>query len=93
MRCAYILVYNDEAGGRNEMKGFIDAIPEILNWRYELPNCFYLISDKSAGELTDLLRKKTGDKGAFIIAELNNNRQGWLDKESWELISTKHLPK
>jgi hypothetical protein len=93
MRRAYILVYNGDSGGRNEMRDFLEAIPDILNWRYELPSSFYLISEKSAKELANQIRKKTGNKGAFIVAELNENAYGWLDKESWALIQERHLPR
>jgi len=88
MRKAYLFVYGD-IGTREEVKAHLDGIPEILDWRYEMPNCFYLISEESADALARKIRKSTGERGRFIVSEITQNKQGWLPKDTWTLLNTK----
>jgi len=89
MNNAYIFLYNDDIGTREEVKKFIDSRREIVNWRYELPNSFFLISPNSAQELSAIIRSFTGEKGKFLVAECGANRQGWLDRETWTFFREK----
>jgi hypothetical protein len=92
---AYLLAYDSQAASKqDEMGKLLNQIPEIITWRYDLPNAFYLISEHDAGVLTEKLRAKTGAKGRFIIVEITGNRNGWLTPDSWHLINQKvHKPK
>lgn len=89
MNKAYIFLYNSEVGTREQVKEFIDSRPEIVNWKYELPNSFYLISPKSAQELSAIIRSFTGKKGRFLVMECSANRQGWLDPATWTFLQEK----
>jgi hypothetical protein len=93
MRKAYLLVYNDEVGTREQVRTYIDSLAQVINWRIELPNSMYLISESSAEDLATLFRKFTLDKGRFLITELGPNRQGWLPPDSWTLFNEKHDPR
>ena len=93
MRRVYILVYNSEFGTRDAVRSIIDAMPEIINWRYELPSSFFIVSEATADRLANRMRETTGERGRFIIAELSpGNRQGLLDPISWNFINTKSDP-
>lgn len=92
MKKAYLLVYNDIFGSRNAVRGYLDSMPEITNWRCDLPHCFYLISEASSEVLARRLRKLAGDKGRFLITELADNKFGWLHKRTWYLIKHKQHP-
>ena len=92
MRKSYLFAYNDVIGSREEIKTYLNSLPQILNWRYELPNSFYLVSELSADESADLILKFTNKKGFFIVTELNPNKQGWLPKKSWAVINKKLDP-
>ena len=89
MNKAYLFLYNNELGTRTSLKEFIDGRREIVNWKYELPNCFYLISPNSAQELSEIIRGFTGQKGRFLVIECSTNRQGWLDKDTWTFLTEK----
>ncbi|MFW4369690.1 hypothetical protein [Pseudomonas sp. XWY-1] len=91
MRRSYIFVYEDKCGTRDEVKNYIDKIPEILNWRYELPNSFFLVSDLSAREIYEKIKEFSKD-GKFIVSETTSNKQGWLAKDSWNIMNKKNLP-
>jgi hypothetical protein len=86
MRSVYLLVYNRGFGSREEVKAFLDSRPEIITWRTELPNSFYLISEKKATELADIIRQTRGDDGKFLITQIAKNRQGWLSPDSWAFM-------
>lgn len=91
-RHAYLFIYNDDAGAREEIRGYIDKLPEILNWRCDMPHAFYLVSECSAKEIAEKIRAFTGDEGRFLISEVTGNKQGWLPKRTWRLLNEKPLP-
>jgi hypothetical protein len=86
MKMVYLLVYSDSLGTRDELKSCLEAIPGSL-WRYDMPHSFYLLSDKSAQELSDIIRKRMNKNGRFLITQLASNRQGWITPDSWYLIN------
>lgn len=89
MRRVYLFVYSDLMGDRDTMRGLVDSIPQILDWCYDIPNSFYIISERSANELSDLIRSNySGTHIRFIITEISNNRQGYLPKKTWEFIKS-----
>jgi hypothetical protein len=51
-----------------------------------LPNSFFVISGKSATEVSDVFRLFTKDKGRFIILDVNTDRNGWLPKKAWDFV-------
>ena len=90
MNRAYLFVYGDDLGTREEVKTILEAIPQIVNWRYEMPNSFYLISSETAETLSALIRMESGkDKPTFLVVEILSNRYGWLNPEGWEFIRKK----
>lgn len=91
-RRAYIFIYNDEVGSRDELMEYIDSVPKILNWRFDMLHAFYLVSELDAEQLADKILEYSGGKGRFLIAEIHHNRQGWLPKKTWRFIKRKHLP-
>jgi hypothetical protein len=94
MKKVYLLAFSDSAAKRDQMAKFLDKIPEVITWRYDLPNAIYVVSEADAGVLTKKLRELTADKGRFIFSEIGTNRNGWLTPESWYLIENKtHKPK
>ncbi|WP_421920101.1 hypothetical protein [Marinifilum sp.] len=93
MRKAYLFVYSDNLGTRDEVKNCMDNIPEVYTWRYDMPNSFYIISEYSADEIARAINSYTG-KTRFIVSEITDNKQGWLSEDTWYLINNKtHKPK
>ena len=83
MKRTYLLIYSDKLGTREEIRAFLDKRSEILNWRYDLPHTFYLVSDLSAEELYEVIQSHNQERGFFLIGEVGQNTQGWLPAESW----------
>lgn len=94
MKIAYLLIYNDEVGTREEIKDILNRMQMIETWRYDMPNMFYIISIYSAQQIAQQIRELSGNKGRFIITENTGNSYGWLASESWYLLQNKaHKPK
>jgi hypothetical protein len=83
MKKVYLLIHNRAFGTREEVKACLNSLSEISVWRAEIPNTFYVVSEKQAKELALLLRQHRGEKGKFMITEITKNRQGWLSPDSW----------
>ena len=90
MKRTYLLIYSDKLGTREEIREFLDKRSEILNWRYDLPHTFYLVSDLSAEELYEVIQSHNQERGFFLIGEVGQNTQGWLPAESWVLLNAEH---
>ena len=51
MKKVYILFYSNSLGTREEVRDYLDSLSEVLHWRYDIPNVFYLISEENAETL------------------------------------------
>ena len=89
-RRAYLFVYAEDLGTREELRDFLDGLPEVLNWRYDLPNAFYIVSESEASELAKKIRR-IGD-GRFVVTEIPENSDGLLPARSWAIVIHKVLP-
>mgnify|MGYP001419317660 CR=1 FL=1 len=89
MSKAYLLAYSDDFGSRDQVKAFLESMPEVTMWRYDMPHAFYIISDASAQQLSDRLHTLGLTGGRFVVVEFTGNEQGWLTEESWYLINNK----
>lgn len=85
----YLLIYSDAMGNREAMKAAIAEMPEIVRWRYDIPNSFYLYSESSADELTARLADRFPNRKCFLFVQISENRQGYLSKETWNFINQK----
>ena len=39
----YLFIYSDSLGNREEVKDILNDIPDVLSWRYDMPNSFYIV--------------------------------------------------
>ena len=88
-RYAYLLVFDDELGTQEEVRKFIDSHEDVFqNWYAVLPNSFFIVSDKSATQITDMLHELRLKKGGgrFIVVDLDTDRNGWLPRSTWDFI-------
>ncbi len=66
---AYIISFYQQEISTKELVGFLDNKDEILNWRHEeLPNTVFVVSNKSAQFISELIRKEFTES-YFIVAE------------------------
>lgn len=89
----YLFIYSEKMGDREYLKQLLNSMPEISSWRYDIPNCFYLQSEYSAQDLVDLIVEKlpADHSKRFFISEIGSNRQGYLNKDTWNFIKMKNI--
>jgi hypothetical protein len=92
MKWCYFLSFSENAGTHAEMKKFIDSCPDILNWYYCMSNTFFIISERTASRLADIILTFTKKKGRFFIIDANSDRSGWLPPEAWKFIKKSDEP-
>ena len=88
-RRAYLLIYSNGVGTREEIRDYIDNLPEILNWRYDVPHAFYLVSESNADEITNRILHFSKGNGRFLVTEVVENSQGWLPRGAWRFLNEK----
>ena len=85
---AYIISFYQQEISDDELIEFLDARGEILNWRKDIPNTVFVVSDKNAQSLTKAISDEFPDS-SFIVAEyVPYNSDGLLDGESWGFLNT-----
>jgi hypothetical protein len=91
----YLLAFNDTFGTQDQVRSWLDKIPEVTHWRYDMPNAFYIVSTVNAQALSLKLRTQSGHKnGLFIVTEITADSWGYLTGESWYLIrNLRYKPK
>lgn len=90
MKYAYVLIYSNAFGTRDDVADHLDGMPEILNWRYEMPNSFFLVSSLRDADVIARKLMRKGIKGAsLLVTEYTGNSQGLLTEGSWSLLNEK----
>lgn len=95
MTWAYLIVFNDALGSRQDVQDFLDTIPEITHWYSCMPNCVFFTSTLAAKSIADEILSKFGKGGGqrFLVVEAHKDRQGWLSKEAWHLFTNPEAPR
>ena len=81
----YLLSYSSSLGSRDKLVKVLNTLSVIKGWRYDMPNCFYILSESSAMELMNAIRSACGGKGRGVIVEMEHY-YGWLPRETWDFI-------
>ncbi len=91
MRKAYLFVYDDKTGTREQLKSVFNLMSRVYTWRFDIPHCFYIISDHSAAELYEQFAEMHGKNGRFMFIEASSNRQGQMLADTWYLLRNKSI--
>lgn len=81
----YLMVYSDNLGSREQIKEALNEIPEVVHWRFDMPNSFYISSESSAEELMSKIRALRGGRGRCLMVKMDQY-YGWLPVKTWEFI-------
>ncbi len=82
----FVFIYSSGFGERDEVKRIISRINSIRSWRYDLPNMFYLQSERSAFEISEEIRRIKPNI-RFIVAQISPSQSdGWLPFASWDFL-------
>ncbi|UKK62340.1 hypothetical protein L6468_00760 [Prevotella communis] len=82
----YLFTFGLSFGSREEAKAILNKCSSVKGWRTDMMRSFYLKSEESADTIAKEIRehKKTG---RFIVVEITDNSQGWIQKDSWKFIN------
>ena len=85
---AYVIVFSQGVGTREEVQGFLDSMSEVTYWYSCLPMCVFFTSTLTAGQISSRVRDRFGtDKGQrHLIMEVHKDRQGWLPEKAWHMF-------
>jgi hypothetical protein len=91
----FVLTYTKELGTRPAIKACLNSLPEVISWRSELPNSFFLQSESDAGTIgRALIKCLSPELPRFFIAEVtkvpSGSNYGWLTDASWEFLGQRH---
>ena len=68
------------------LKEFVKTSTLFDNWWNHIPGVFLLVSDRSAGQISEALRKYTHD-ASFLVMEVDSRESdGWLTERGWNWI-------
>ncbi|SRR6266487_1471820 len=86
-RWSYILVFDDGLGTRQEIQNFLDTRPEILNWYACMSNAIFIVSDKTASNVREVISAFNKNGANFIILDANTDKNGWLPRKAWDFLN------
>lgn len=84
---AYIISFYQQEISDDELAGFLDSQDEILNWRKEIPNSVFVVSNDNAHTLSKLIENEF-PQSTFLVSEyVPYNSDGLLDEETWAFLN------
>lgn len=85
---AYIISFYQQEISDDELVGFLDTRDEILNWRKELPNTVFVVSNHNA-QIISMIIGEEFPESSFIVSEyVPYNSDGLLDEEAWNFLNS-----
>ncbi|AJA48979.1 hypothetical protein CPAST_c29130 [Clostridium pasteurianum DSM 525 = ATCC 6013] len=69
---------------------FMDVIENCssFSWHFPHSSVWFIKSDFSTEDITDMIYDSFDtDDESFVIAELKNNKQGWLTDDQWNILN------
>lgn len=70
-----------------DLTGFFDTCPEIVNWYGILPGQLFVVSSLDAKALNRLTGGRFPNE-FFLVAQLDSSvTDGWLPQEAWDMIN------
>lgn len=97
MMNSYFFIYNSFAGTQEKIRDFLNDMPSIIHWRYDMPGMFYVVSEKNANDLLREFEERSRlanvPNAKYVFSEYNGNAQGRLTKGSWHLLNKKEVLK
>lgn len=86
---SYVVVTSINKNSRN-FGNFLDAIENCSSfiWHFPHSSVWFIKSNLSTDEITDMMYDFLDiNDESFIVAELKNNKQGWLTDDEWDILN------
>ncbi len=85
---AFVVVFSDAQINRQALLDFLDTRPEVKNWFAFLPGAVFVVSDKTATQVTEIIRMGFPEKSLFVSEVSRGTNDGWLGRNVWDFINT-----
>lgn len=82
----YIITYDLNKSGQDYEK-LIGAIKKFSCYAF-LKSAWFIKSTSSAEELSKHFLQFIDKNDRLLVAEVNQNRQGWLDPAAWDFVNS-----
>ncbi|MBO2566067.1 hypothetical protein [Shewanella algae] len=83
---SYIFVFNGGSTEREKLIEVLNRVPEIYTWRYDMVSCFYLLSNSTARQIAESIKRQYPSIGRHVITKLGDEYWGELTGESWHFL-------
>ena len=84
---AYVISFYQREISEDELVAFLETKREVLNLMRSLPDTVFIVSDRDASFLTNLIDRKF-PHAFFIVAEYDPyNTDGSLPEEMWNFLN------
>lgn len=87
MLSPYLIVFNPDEGDRQALLNFLDTRTEIKNWYAFLPSAVFVISDRNANSISDILRTRYPGRFLFVTPVVGVQTDGWLPQAAWDFVN------
>lgn len=84
----YLISYDLNNLGKN-YDGVIEAIKNASTgaWCKPLKSVFLIKSNLTVDQVSERIQNEADDDDRWLVIEVINNKQGWLDKDMWKYIN------
>src|ERR1043165_3629410 len=84
---AYIISFYQREISDDELVAFLEAKREVLNLMRALPDTVFIISDRDASSLTNLIDRKFPHAFSIVAEYEPYNTDGSLPEEMWNFLN------
>lgn len=84
---AFVVIFSDAQINRQALLDFLDTRPEVKNWFAFLPSAIFVVSDKTATQIAEIIRLGFPEKHLFVSEVSRGTNDGWLARNVWDFIN------
>ena len=83
----FLVAFNDAQITRQSLLDFLDTRPEVKNWFAFMPSAIFVVSDRTAQQLAEVIRAGLPGKNFLITEVPRGANDGWMGANVWDFIN------
>ena len=83
----FLVAFNDAQITRQSLLDFLDTRPEVKNWFAFMPSAIFVVSDRTAQQLAEVIRAGLPGKNFLITEVPRGANDGWMGENVWDFIN------